>query len=79
MACIVFLACFQTETFYTAHLNEPVKNSELKYKSNAVSTTKYNLITFLPKNLFEQFQRIANLYFLVIAILQVNARAIQSF
>ena len=27
------------------------------------STTKYNLFTFLPKNLFEQFQKKANFYF----------------
>jgi phospholipid-transporting ATPase len=38
---------------------------------NGVTTSKYNLVTFLPKNLFEQFRRVANLYFLVIAILQL--------
>lgn len=37
--------------------------------SNVVHTTKYTLITFLPKNLFEQFHRFANLYFLIIIIL----------
>jgi phospholipid-translocating ATPase len=41
------------------------------YKNNAVSTSKYNIITFLPKNLFEQFQRLANAYFLVLLILQL--------
>ena len=41
-------------------------------KNNAVSTYKYNIITFLPKNLFEQFQRLANAYFLVLLILQVS-------
>jgi len=29
-------------------------------------------VSFLPKNLFEQFQRIANAYFLVLLILQVS-------
>ncbi|CEO95937.1 Phospholipid-transporting ATPase [Plasmodiophora brassicae] len=39
------------------------------YPSNYISTTKYSLLTFLPKNLFEQFMKKANAYFLVIAIL----------
>lgn len=38
---------------------------------NFVRTAKYTLVTFLPLNLFEQFSRIANLYFAFIAILQV--------
>ncbi|KAH7865009.1 hypothetical protein Vadar_001117 [Vaccinium darrowii] len=33
--------------------------------SNHISTTKYNVITFLPKAIFEQFRRVANLYFLI--------------
>ncbi|KAG8084685.1 hypothetical protein GUJ93_ZPchr0010g9484 [Zizania palustris] len=37
------------------------------YCSNSVSTTKYNAITFLPKSLFEQFRRVANIYFLISA------------
>lgn len=30
------------------------------YSSNQVITSKYTLITFLPRNLLEQFRRIAN-------------------
>ncbi|XP_006898051.1 PREDICTED: probable phospholipid-transporting ATPase IK [Elephantulus edwardii] len=41
-----------------------------KYKNNIIRTTKYNLFTFLPLNLFEQFHRVSNLYFLLIIILQ---------
>ena len=37
--------------------------------SNVVETTKYTIWNFLPKNLFEQFHRFANIYFLAIAIL----------
>ncbi|KAG6902242.1 hypothetical protein C0995_002614 [Termitomyces sp. Mi166 len=40
------------------------------YTSNQVITSKYTIITFLPRNLLEQFRRIANLFFLVISILQ---------
>ncbi|KAG8996124.1 hypothetical protein FRB94_008549 [Tulasnella sp. JGI-2019a] len=40
------------------------------YPTNQVVTSKYTLITFLPRNLFEQFRRIANIFFLGIAILQ---------
>ncbi|MED6233183.1 Phospholipid-transporting ATPase ID, partial [Ataeniobius toweri] len=39
--------------------------------TNAIKTSKYNFFTFLPLNLFEQFQRIANAYFLVLLVLQV--------
>lgn len=39
------------------------------YKGNAIRTTKYTLLTFIPMNLFEQFHRAANLYFLFLALL----------
>lgn len=39
--------------------------------SNEVKTAHYDWITFLPVNLFYQFQRVANLYFLLIGSLQL--------
>ncbi|XP_073437115.1 phospholipid-transporting ATPase VB isoform X1 [Dendrobates tinctorius] len=39
------------------------------YTGNKIQTTKYTILTFLPKNLFEQFYRSANFYFLMLAIL----------
>ncbi len=33
---------------------------------------KYTLLTFLPKNLFEQFRRVANFFFLISAIVIVS-------
>ncbi|GKB33464.1 probable phospholipid-transporting ATPase 4, partial [Tanacetum coccineum] len=44
----------------------------LKYSKNYISTTKYNVITFLPKALFEQFRRVANVYFLLAAVLSLT-------
>lgn len=38
---------------------------------NTVVTSKYNVVTFVPRSLFEQFRRIANIYFLVISVLMV--------
>ena len=40
-----------------------------KFPNNYISTTKYSFITFFPLCLLKQFARIANVYFLVIAIL----------
>ncbi|XP_050679934.1 phospholipid-transporting ATPase VD [Leptidea sinapis] len=37
--------------------------------NNVIRTTKYTLLSFLPKNLFEQFHRIANVYFIFIVLL----------
>lgn len=51
--------------------NDPAYNAKFDYANNAVTTSKYNIITFLPKNLFEQFQRLANAYFLFLLILQL--------
>ncbi|CDZ96254.1 phospholipid-translocating atpase [Phaffia rhodozyma] len=42
----------------------------MRYSTSQVVTSKYTILTFLPKNLFEQFRRIANIFFLGIAILQ---------
>lgn len=41
------------------------------YPANHVSTGKYTILTLVPKNLFEQFKRIANIWFLVVSILQL--------
>ncbi|KAK4212935.1 hypothetical protein QBC37DRAFT_183828 [Rhypophila decipiens] len=52
------------------HLNNPPANSANKYVDNHVSTAKYNIATFLPKFLFEQFSKFANIFFLFTAGLQ---------
>ena len=39
------------------------------YLDNSIKTTKYTVLSFLPKNLFEQFHRFANCYFVFIILL----------
>ncbi|KAL6187139.1 hypothetical protein ACLB2K_043254 [Fragaria x ananassa] len=56
----------------TIYCNDRESNLPVKFAGNSISTTKYNFLTFLPKGLFEQFRRVANLYFLGISILSTT-------
>ncbi|CAM0957022.1 unnamed protein product [Alopecurus aequalis] len=62
----------QAPTVRTIYCNDREANATVSYKGNSVSTTKYSVLTFLPKGLFEQFRRVANLYFLMISILSTT-------
>ncbi len=55
----------------TYALRATQKAEELKYSTNVVVTSKYKWWNFLPINMFEQFKKVANFYFLIIAILQM--------
>ena len=46
------------------------KEDGVQFLSNSITTAKYNLITFLPRFLFEQFRRYPNLFFLSVSIFQ---------
>ena len=62
---------FQGENVYQFFINDVDKNIlTYNFKNNKIDTTKYNIITFIPKALLLQFVRLANIYFLVCAILQ---------
>ncbi|RZB99426.1 phospholipid-transporting ATPase 3-like [Glycine soja] len=62
----------QAPTHRTIFCNDREANIPIRFKGNSISTTKYNFFTFLPKGLFEQFRRVANLYFLTISILSTT-------
>jgi hypothetical protein len=55
-----------TESSVWVNIKNRTKNKKL---SNRIRTTRYNLLTFLPKNLFEQFHRVANIYFAILIVL----------
>ena len=58
------------EQFLEFYINDNIKNSIYNLEDNTISTTKYNIFTFLPKGLLYQFSRWANIYFLFTAIIQ---------
>ncbi|CAH8541341.1 unnamed protein product [Schistosoma rodhaini] len=56
-----------TESCRIIQVNKP---QLVNYCKNNISTAKYNFLTFIPKFVTEQFRRYANIFFLVIALLQ---------
>ncbi|XP_075056125.1 phospholipid-transporting ATPase IH isoform X2 [Mixophyes fleayi] len=61
-------------TIYVGH-KEPPPGTEAyipqRYPDNRIVSSKYTFWNFVPKNLFEQFRRIANFYFLIIFLVQL--------
>uniref|UniRef100_A0A8C4XGF6 Phospholipid-transporting ATPase n=2 Tax=Erpetoichthys calabaricus TaxID=27687 RepID=A0A8C4XGF6_ERPCA len=58
-----------TRTVYVA-TNFP-KDDTQKFADNKVTSSKYTAWNFIPKNLFQQFKKIANFYFLLILLVQL--------
>ncbi|KAF2069365.1 hypothetical protein CYY_009319 [Polysphondylium violaceum] len=48
-----------------------VDRNRAEYPNNRISNTKYTALSFLPKNMIEQFGRAMNIYFLFIGVLQL--------
>uniref|UniRef100_A0A4W5PPB4 Uncharacterized protein n=1 Tax=Hucho hucho TaxID=62062 RepID=A0A4W5PPB4_9TELE len=63
-----------TRTVYIGN-KEPPPGAEAyipqRYPDNRIISSKYTFWNFVPKNLFEQFRRIANFYFLIIFLVQL--------
>uniref|UniRef100_A0A2K5DKY6 Phospholipid-transporting ATPase n=1 Tax=Aotus nancymaae TaxID=37293 RepID=A0A2K5DKY6_AOTNA len=63
-----------SRTIYVGH-REPPPGAEAyipqRYPDNRIVSSKYTFWNFIPKNLFEQFRRIANFYFLIIFLVQL--------
>ncbi|XP_072533873.1 phospholipid-transporting ATPase VD isoform X2 [Salminus brasiliensis] len=49
--------------------DEEAEGLQRKYSGNKIRTTKYTFLSFIPKNLFEQLHRLANVYFIFLAVL----------
>jgi hypothetical protein len=54
-----------------SHCNAPDFNQQGRHVPNMITTSKYTLLSALPKNLYMQFSRLANVYFLIISVLQL--------
>jgi phospholipid-transporting ATPase len=67
-------AVFQPDSVQlrTIYINDRLTNKAAKFVSNVISTSKYNIVTFFPKFLFEQFSKYANIFFLFTACIQVK-------
>ena len=47
------------------------EHDDVTFCDNSIHTSKYTFVNFVPKNLIEQFSKLANIYFLIMMILQV--------
>ncbi|XP_069474762.1 phospholipid-transporting ATPase IF isoform X7 [Ambystoma mexicanum] len=62
----------ETRTIYVANrFPQHGHYTPQKFADNRIISSKYTVWNFVPKNLFEQFRRIANFYFLIIFLVQL--------
>ncbi|GMI06729.1 hypothetical protein TrLO_g8035 [Triparma laevis f. longispina] len=62
---------WRTATVHTDRIENEQTKLEHKFTNNSISTSKYTLLTFLPKSLSSQFARLANVYFLIISLMMM--------
>ncbi|KAK6200178.1 uncharacterized protein RJT21DRAFT_5284 [Scheffersomyces amazonensis] len=60
------------DQYYDCNTNNLVdERSGLPYIDNRITSSKYTIYSFLPKQLRAQFSKLANCYFMVVAIMQM--------
>jgi Phospholipid-translocating ATPase N-terminal len=57
---------------YCVKINKNQDINTIDLETNCISTSKYTFLNCIPKILIEQFSKMANIYFLMIAIMQVS-------
>ncbi|CUM62818.1 uncharacterized protein PRCAT00000376001 [Priceomyces carsonii] len=63
---------YYQEELYDEHAKSLIdERTGEPYRDNVITSAKYNIYTFLPKQLKAQFSKIANCYFMIVAILQM--------
>jgi phospholipid-translocating ATPase len=72
------------KVYFNMHLPPDMIDDETgapikQYARNKIRTAKYSPLSFIPKNLYFQFQNVANIYFLFIVILGVCVIALIFF
>ncbi|XP_061660313.1 phospholipid-transporting ATPase IH isoform X4 [Syngnathoides biaculeatus] len=74
MQCVGEENWVDSRTVYIGH-KEPPPGAEAfiqqRFPDNRIVSSKYTFWNFIPKNMFEQFRRVANFYFLIIFLVQL--------
>uniref|UniRef100_A0A665UW98 Phospholipid-transporting ATPase n=1 Tax=Echeneis naucrates TaxID=173247 RepID=A0A665UW98_ECHNA len=63
-----------SRTIYIGHKQPPPGTEafiQQRFPDNRIVSSKYTFWNFIPKNMFEQFRRVANFYFLIIFLVQL--------
>ncbi|XP_051913539.1 phospholipid-transporting ATPase IH isoform X2 [Hippocampus zosterae] len=63
-----------SRTIYIGHKKPPPGAEafiQQRFPDNRIVSSKYTFWNFIPKNMFEQFRRVANFYFLIIFLVQL--------
>ena len=55
----------------TCHFGKEMSKNET-FRCNRIVTSKFTALSLVPKSLMEQFKRLANVYFLIVSLLQVS-------
>ncbi|KAI5632367.1 cation transport ATPase (P-type) domain-containing protein [Phthorimaea operculella] len=74
-SCLRLLCCFcgnkVSSASETRLIEVGVVDDSDRKKHNKIKTSKYTFLMFVPKNLAEQFRRVANFYFLLVTVIAV--------